>query len=105
VRRFPVRKYLLGLLLILLFMWGPSLSSMLAQAIAGAAGCTIYMGSAFPCPIGGMDWGQLLYLMDYRSWLILFTLPLGSIALAVWLVLLAVRIVRHARARSLEVPN
>ena len=99
--RFPVRKYLVGLVLILLFMWAPSLSSMLAQAIAGAAGCTIYMGSAFPCPVGGMDWGQLLYLMDYRSWLILFTLPLGCIALAVWLLLLAIGIVRHFRSPEL----
>ena len=99
---FPIRKFALWLLLILLFMWAPTLSSLLAQAIANAAGCTIYMGGARPCPVGGMDLGQVLYLMDYRSWLILFTLPLGCIAFAVWLVLLAVRIVRHLRSPELS---
>ena len=99
---FPTRKFIIWLPVILLFMWAPSLSSLLAQAIAGAAGCTIYMGGASPCPVGGIDWGQLLYLMDYRSWLILFTLPLGCIALAVWLVLLAMRIVRHVRSPELS---
>jgi hypothetical protein len=105
VSGFPTRKFVIWLLVILLFMWAPTLSSLLAQAIANWVGCTIYMGSARPCPVGGMDWGQLLYLMDYRSWLILFTLPLGCIALAVWLVLLAISIVRHLRTRALELPN
>ena len=98
---FPTSKFAPWLLVILLFMWAPTLSSLLAQAIANAVGCTIYMGGASPCPVGGMDWGQLLYLMDYRSWLILFTLPLGCIALAVWLLLLAIGIVRHFRSPEL----
>ena len=98
---FPASKFAFWLLAILLCMWAPTLSSLLAQAIANAVGCTIYMGGASPCPVGGMDWGQLLYLMDYRSWLILFTLPLGCIALAVWLVLLAIGIVRHFRSPEL----
>ena len=103
-RPFPFRRYAITLVVILVLMVLPPLSSLIAQAMADAAGCTIYAGSAFPCPVGAIDIGALLYGMDYARWLILVTVPLGLVLLVVWLVWLLVALALWARNRSVATP-
>jgi hypothetical protein len=45
-------------------------------------------GSVHPCVIGGKDYGQLLYTLGVMGWLMLITLPLGTLAFVAWLIVL-----------------
>lgn len=96
-RPFPVRGFVIALVVILLLMWLPTLSSLIANAIADAAGCRLVMGSATPCTIAGMDIGGLLYGMDYIRYFIILTIPFFGVVLAIWLVWLLVTLVRWLR--------
>lgn len=96
-RPFPVRGFVIALVIILVLMWTPTLSSLIANAIADAAGCRIVMGSAMPCPIAGLDWGGLLYGMDYIRYFIILTIPFFGFVLAIWLVWLLVALVLWLR--------
>jgi hypothetical protein len=87
----PVRRVLWLLLpLIILFALAPVLSAFIASAIASAAGCTLSGAGSEPCLIGGADWGATLSFMFTLHWFGLITLPLGAMALAVWLVAMLV---------------
>jgi hypothetical protein len=63
----------------------PVISVSLTYAIASALGCSVNEGGATPCPFMGVDLGEMLVTMMVLGWLGLITLPVGGVALAVWL--------------------
>jgi hypothetical protein len=63
----------------------PVLSVALTYAMASALGCPVNEGGATPCPFMGVDLGETLVTMMVLGWLGLITLPVGSVALAIWL--------------------
>jgi hypothetical protein len=63
----------------------PVISVSLTYAIASALGCSVNEGGATPCPFMGIDLGETLVTMMVLGWLGLITLPVGGVALAVWL--------------------
>ena len=101
---FPVRGFVIALVVILLLMWLPTISTLAANAVADAAGCKIFMGGPTPCPIGGMNWGGLLYGMDYLRYFIILTVPFFGAVLGIWLIWLLVALVGWARKRPVVTP-
>jgi ABC-type Fe3+ transport system permease subunit len=75
---------------ILIVTAAPLISVIVAGSIAEANGCTLHEGFVNPCIINGRDVGQTLYTMGMMGWLMLASIPLGGIALVVWLVLAVV---------------
>jgi hypothetical protein len=63
----------------------PVISVSLTYGIASALGCSVNEGGATPCPFMGIDLGETLVTMMVLGWLGLITLPVGGVALAVWL--------------------
>ena len=77
---------------------------MLAGTIADRYGCDLDEGSVHPCVVNGNDIGETLYTMGVLGWLALGTIPLGLIAIAVYLVgmalfYLASWLIRRDRAK------
>lgn len=99
-RRFPWGRYLKALLLIVLTASLPLLSALSAGLVAQALGCTLNEGNVHPCILLGVDLGMTLYTLFVLGWFMLLTLPYGVIALAIWLVVLLVHLVRHGRRHS-----
>jgi hypothetical protein len=64
----------------------PLISALAASTLAGALGCELNEGSIHPCLLGGTDVGGMLYTMFVLHWFGLMTLPLGGMALVVWLI-------------------
>jgi hypothetical protein len=64
----------------------PVISALISGAIAGALGCQLNEGGAPPCPLMGVDLGEMLVVMFVLGWFAFVTLPLGAVALAVWLI-------------------
>lgn len=62
----------------------PLLAAMVAGAIAGRYGCDLDEGSIHPCIVNGQDIGDTLYTLGMMGWLALGTIPLGAIAVAVY---------------------
>jgi hypothetical protein len=89
-RRFPWLVYWIVLALIVLLAVLPLLSALGAGAVASANGCALDEGSVHPCIIGGADWGEALYSFGVLGWLMLASLPLGVVALIVWLIVLLI---------------
>jgi hypothetical protein len=71
---------------IILFAISPMIPVAIAGTIASANGCTLHEGFVNPCVINGVDRGETLYAMGMAGWFFLATLPLGLIALAVYVV-------------------
>jgi hypothetical protein len=63
----------------------PVISVSLTYVIASALGCSVNEGGATPCPFMGVDLGETLVSMMVLGWLGLITLPVGGVALAIWL--------------------
>jgi len=97
-RRFPWWIYWVLLALILAFTLWPIGSVMIAGSIAEANGCDLDEGSIHPCLIDGVDWGPDLYTFGVLGWFMLATLPLGGIALLVWLLVLIIHLIARGRA-------
>jgi hypothetical protein len=74
---------------ILLMAISPLLSAMLAGTIAYHYGCQLDEGSIHPCVVNGNDIGDTLYTLGVLGWLALGTIPLGMMAIAIYLVGLA----------------
>lgn len=85
-QKFPWAIYLVALFIILAVAAAPVGSVAISGWIADAHGCKVDEGSAHPCMIGGKDYGELLYTFFVLGWLMLFTIPLGALALLVWLI-------------------
>lgn len=76
--------------IILTLAISPFLVTMTAGTIANHYGCDLDEGSIHPCIVNGVDIGGTLYTMGVLGWLALGTIPLGMIALAVYLASVAI---------------
>lgn len=80
----------LVILAILIFSISPIISAMVAGTIADRYGCDLDEGSIHPCIVNGEDIGDTLYTLGVLGWLALATIPLGMIALAVYIIGVAI---------------
>jgi hypothetical protein len=93
--------FIVTLVLILIFAFWPTLLAMGATAIAELFGCETDFNRAIPCTINGEEWGETVYDYQKVAYLSLFTIPVGQMMLAVWLlVLLIYLVIRFARSRT-----
>ncbi len=83
---------------IVLFALLPIISVMASSGIAALGDCQLNEARTHPCVIVGVDVGGLLTFMFITGWLALMTVPIGAVALLVWL---AVAIVLVLRARRM----
>jgi hypothetical protein len=84
---------------IVLFAASPLISAFVASGIAGALGCTLNEGGASGCVFRGADIGDTLAGMFVLGWLMFVTLPIGGVALAIWLVVaIAVLVLKRSRS-------
>ena len=82
---------------ILLIAAAPMLIALLSAAIAEFNGCDVSMGARTPCIIAGSDWGPTLLNWSLAPWFLFYTIPLGVLLLAVWLI---VFLIRWSQSRS-----
>lgn len=75
------------LIFIVLFTIHPLLAMFAASAVAETAGCPLDEGGPHVCIVLGSDWGGGLYNSFVMGWLAMLTLPLGTVLLVAWLVL------------------
>lgn len=92
------RRLIWSLAAILLIGALPLLSAFAASFIADFLDCAVHEGFVQPCPVAGVDLGDLLYFMFVSGWFALFTLPAAVLLLVVWLVVAAVAAIRSRRA-------
>jgi hypothetical protein len=96
--------FIVLLVLILVFALWPAVVSMVPPAIAQAFGCETDFNRAIPCVIGGTDWGQTIYEYQLVGYLLLYTVPVGGVALAIWLaaafVAWLIYLIRRGRTQS-----
>jgi hypothetical protein len=103
-RRFPSLAYGLILAAILLLTLLPVISVVVASTIAGVNGCALDEGGMHACLVAGQDLGELLYTLFVLGWLMLASLPLGGIAVIVWLVILIIHHTAWARTNRKAAP-
>ena len=96
MRPFPWAWFLLVFLAIVMVSAAPVLSAMTAGLIASANGCDLHEGFVNPCVIGGSDRGEILYSMFVLAWFGMVSLPIGAIALVVWLVVLVIALLARS---------
>ena len=101
-KRFPWILYWIALAIIVLVTLAPVGSVVACGWIANAHGCKVDEGSVHPCMINGKDYGQLLYTLGVLGWLMLVTLPVGALAVMIWLIVL---ILHRASWRRRAEPN
>jgi hypothetical protein len=101
-QRFPWIVYWLVLALIVLVALAPVGSVVACSAIANAYGCKVDEGSAHPCIINGKDYGKLLYTLGVMGWLMLVTLPAGTLAFIAWLIILTLHRARWRKRRAMS---
>jgi TRAP-type C4-dicarboxylate transport system permease small subunit len=82
--------FIVLLILILLFTLGPAIIALISQMTAEAFGCQADLNRVIPCVIGGKDYGQTVYDLDFAIWYSYLTLPIGGAMLAVWAVAAAI---------------
>ena len=80
----------LVIFLIILLAFSPLIATMIAGTIANANGCELDKGSVHPCIVNGEDIGQTLYTLGVLGWLALATLPLGLIAIVLYIAAAAI---------------
>lgn len=73
--------------LIILVAILPVISVAIAGALAEANHCQLDEGSIHPCVINGVDRGSDLYTLAMLGWFMIATIPLGAMALVVYLFL------------------
>jgi ABC-type Fe3+ transport system permease subunit len=103
-KRFPWILYWIVLFLIILFAFAPIGSVMLCGIIANAYGCKVDEGSVHPCIINGYDYGQLLYSLFVMGWLMLVSLPGGTFAFVIWLIVLILHRERWRKRFAANLP-
>lgn len=79
-----IKRYLVALLLILLFGGHPFLMAAIASLIANAGGCRLDEGKVHPCVVWGIDVGGLLYGMNVLGWLAIGTISIAITLFCVW---------------------
>ena len=93
-----LRKMALALGAILLFASAPILFVLIAMGLANANGCTLNEAGTHACLIAGVDFGEALAFLFVMGWFALMTLPIGAIALLIWIVVAIVLYVRRKPA-------
>jgi hypothetical protein len=92
--------FIVLLVLILIFALWPTAIAMSAAGIAQLFGCETDFNRAIPCTINGEEWGQTVYEMQNLAYLSLFTIPVGEVLLAIWVItLLIYLLIRFALRR------
>ncbi len=94
------RLLLLVATLVTFVTWAPAVAVVLAYAVGGWAGCRVDEASAYPCPIGTVDVGGLLYLMGISGWYFLATWPVAFLAILFWTGYLIFILGRKVRRRE-----
>ena len=92
--------FIVVLVLILLFTLGPALIALTSQFTAEAFGCKADLNRVIPCVIGGKDYGQTVYDLDFAIWYSYLTLPIGGVLLAIWAVAAAITFAVSLRKRK-----
>ncbi len=92
--------FIVLLVLILLFTLGPAIVALTSQMVAEAFGCKSDLNRVVPCVIGGEDYGQTVYDLDFVIWYSYLTLPIGAAMLAVWGVAAAIGFAVGLRRRK-----
>jgi hypothetical protein len=93
--------FIVTLVLIQIFAFWPTLLAMSAAGLAELFGCETDFNRAIPCTINGEEWGETVYDYQKVAYLSLFTIPVGQMMLAIWLlVLLVYLVIRFARRRT-----
>lgn len=77
-------------LLILAAALSPLIATAIAGIIAEANGCELHEGFANPCVINGVDRGEDLYAAGMLGWFAIATIPIGVVAAAVYLLVVAI---------------
>jgi hypothetical protein len=94
--------FIVLLVLILVFALWPTALSMGAAWVGQLLGCETDFNRAIPCTINGQEWGETVFDLQKWAYLSLFTIPVGEVLLAIWLLLLLVyllvRFIRRNRA-------
>jgi hypothetical protein len=72
--------------LILLFTIGPLAAPLLSVAVADALGCSIPISASDPCLFMGVDLGYALIIALFLGYLAVWTMPIGTTLLGIWLV-------------------
>jgi hypothetical protein len=89
------------LILILIFMWGPTAIGMYADWYGRMHGCEVEFTRAIPCMVNGEDQGQWIYETQQWAYLSLYTIPVGALLLLGWLGLaIIVFVVKRIRRRN-----
>jgi hypothetical protein len=90
--------FIVTLVLILIFAFWPTLLAMGAAGLAELFGCETDFNRAIPCTINGEEWGETVYDYQKVAYLSLFTIPVGQVMLAIWLLVLLIYLaIRFAR--------
>ncbi len=78
----------------------PVMSVAIASGIASANGCKLNEADAHPCVLQGIDWGAILYGMFVMAWFAIATVPLGALAVLLWIATAIVMYVRYRKQLS-----
>ncbi len=95
--------FILLLILVLLIALGPALVALISQEVAEKVfGCEVNLNYTVPCVIGGKDYGQTFYDLDFLIWYSYLSLPAGGVLLGIWAVaaLIAFIVSRGRRKRG-----
>jgi hypothetical protein len=93
------RRWLGGLVAIILFAVAPLLPSLLAMAIAWPLGCELNEAGTAPCVIAGIDFGEPLTVFAFMGIFALFTVPIGLILLLIWCIAVGIYFYRRRPKR------
>lgn len=93
----PFAVYSLWLLLIVGFALLPLIGAIGASMIGRAAGCRVDEGGRYACVILGSDIGEMLATLFVMGWLMFVTMPIGALLLLIWLVVIALHVIRVRR--------
>jgi len=75
---------IIGYLVIAIGAILPILIAISAGAIAESHDCTANEAGSYPCVIGGIDYGGLIYFFIVFGWFFLISFPLAFIGLYLW---------------------
>ncbi|MBI1203748.1 MAG: hypothetical protein GC182_14695 [Rhodopseudomonas sp.] len=94
------RLMILSLALIVLFGVAPFIAALLASGLAHAFVCGLDQASVHACMVAGVNVGGVLHGMFLLLFYAILTLPLGAVALAVWLVVAIILYFLHRRRQA-----
>ena len=75
--------------------WLPFAAVLSAGLFATAFGCVANEAGAHPCVVGGVDFGEAIYVGGVSGWFMLVTWPFMLITLVVWFALAAVAVLKR----------